>query len=123
MCSCQQGTCPGNCRCGCDHTPPAPHITELLDLTPAVDAALLGMTAHELKSQGDPDPDLTAAALWEATEPAERRNSRAIMLAAVYPAARLIAEQAYQRGREDQAEVECGADLPDNPFAEGAVIV
>ena len=23
MCNCQQGTCPGNCPCGCRHTPPA----------------------------------------------------------------------------------------------------
>lgn len=22
MCSCEQGTCPGNCSCGCNHTPP-----------------------------------------------------------------------------------------------------
>lgn len=22
MCGCKQGTCPGNCQCGCRHTPP-----------------------------------------------------------------------------------------------------
>lgn len=29
MCSCEQGTCPGGCDCGCAHTPPVPWAAEV----------------------------------------------------------------------------------------------
>ena len=122
-----------------------PHLTELLTLTDALDAALLGMTTAELKATGEPAPAATAAALIANLSAVELRDARAAVLPAVYPAARVIAEQAYARawqrartlvdehtgdpdvilGTLDQPgdDIPPDMDIELNPFAEGAVTV
>lgn len=35
MCGCEQGTCPGDCSCGCRHTPPTKPLRRKLAAPPA----------------------------------------------------------------------------------------
>lgn len=102
-----------------------PHLTELLDLTAVVDHVTRVHVSDMLRAGNASIPPPTEDQISEtlaAMRVVDRNLLRSSVLRLVYPGAREIAEQAYERAL-DSARAGTPLECEANPFAEGAVTI